>query len=145
MKHGGILQLVMYKPEGPILKIRARDEGGERDPYREAHLKLEIQSSLLRLSELIHPLTVAERKRVEIRLTTNYMHFAQIVRVDNRMLVALYLSGKAGIPFPTFQLYGSEAIWFRTFLEQFSTTWSRADKFGDDELMALPKQVSEQL
>lgn len=64
-------------------------------------------------------------KGLEIRMTSRCLHFAQVIRADNQMLVTFYLSGKSGKPCPTMQLRGPRTEYFERYSEQFKILWRR--------------------
>ena len=63
----------------------------------------------------------------------------QIIRADERMVIASYLSGETGGPSPTMQLRGSESVYFHKYAEQFNTIWQYAKPLDDTRLDQILK------
>jgi hypothetical protein len=72
-----------------------------------------------------------------VGLTSRSQHLAQVIRADDHILVAVYLSGKGGSPSPTFQVRGPETAYFRTYTEQIEILWERCRKVSDDEIYQI--------
>jgi len=129
LEQGASAEVVIYAPNSPGLKVRAQDE---QDLPREGGefgggMRSEILATLGRLAETPRIEQLLKEKRLEIRLTGAHIHMAQIIQADNRMLVAIYLSGRAGGPSPTLQLSGSGGAYFLTYKEQFDIIWKWAE------------------
>lgn len=139
LNRGAVIKLVVYHPMSPILDLRAKDE---KDPksFGVQQMQSEIVSSLKLITELLETVSDEARKRFEIRLMYDYFLYSQIVKADDRMMVALYLSGKTGGPSPTFQLEGEQTVYFAKYSEQFRIVWDRAKKIEGSELEKLVKQ-----
>jgi hypothetical protein len=85
----------------------------------------EIGSSLSVIANELEKLTPEAQKRLEVRLTDKFLHYFQIIRADERMLICLYMAGKTGSSSPTFQLQGAHSIYFDTYQQQFDEIWKR--------------------
>lgn len=133
--HGTHVRILVYDPDSEILRLRARDE---KDVPGE--MQQEIKATLLRIVESWKDLPEAARPNIEVRLTTQTLHPVQIVRADERMIVAIYLSGKSGGPSPTLQLRGPGSSYFRKYAEQFEIFWQRACKLEGERLSALQSE-----
>lgn len=128
--------ILLYDPREPVLERRAADEG-ERLLGGSLQMRAEIAYSLNELARGTRDWDAATKARLQVRLTYLYPHPAQIVLVDQRMLVALYLSGHSGGSAPTFQLTGPSAF-FKTYSDQFDILWGRAWAIEDlDEYMKM--------
>ena len=138
--NGATLRILIYDPESPVLRMRAEDEG---DMGQGQEMRSEILSALSRLARHWKNLDENARKRVEVRLTHRFIHFSQIIRADNYMLVANYLSGASGGPSPTMQLRGPETAYFKKYLSQFETVWERARVVTPEELLNYLRQYGE--
>jgi len=125
---GASVRILVYDPDSEILRLRAKDE---RDPP--GQMRLEIKSTLLKLAETWDSLGESVKNNLKVRLTTQTLQYTQIIRADEQMLVAIYLSGKSGGPSPTMQLRGPESTWFLKYLEQFEIMWRRGKPLNDDE------------
>ena len=125
---GAHVRILVYDPDSEVLRLRAKDE---KDVPGE--MQMEIKATLLRVAEVWNDLSVSARTSLEMRLTTRTLHLVQIIRADDRMVIATYLSGKSGGPSPTMQLRGSESSYFRKHIEQFETLWEWARPLGDDQ------------
>jgi hypothetical protein len=129
------VRILIYDPNSEVLKLRAADEEDrfieivQEKVYEMQH---EINSTLNIMVEGWRNLPVAVRTNLEIRLTNKTLHLAQIIRADERMLVAIYLSGKSGALSPTLQLKGSESSYFVTYAKQFEILWRRGEPLTDD-------------
>lgn len=139
---GAKTRLVVYDPGASILEVRARDE---RDPGSSQNrpllvkpttqMQIEITQTLERLAEGWEKLPKIKKENLKIRTTTDYYHLAQIIRADNRMVVATYLSGKAGTPSPTMELRGEDSEYFKTYLGQVEIIFNRAKVLSEAELI----------
>jgi hypothetical protein len=139
LNQGATVKLVVYHPMSPVLEFRAKDE---KDPksFGVQQMQSEIVSSLKLIAELLETVSEDARKRFEIRLMYDFVLYSQIVHADDRMVVALYLSGKTGGPSPTFQLKGEQSVYFAKYFEQFHIIWDRAKKIEWNELKKLVEQ-----
>lgn len=132
---GAQVRILIYAQDSKGLEFRARDEGDV--PGEMQH---EIKSTLVRLAEQWEGLDVSVRDNLQVRLTTDYLHSAQIVRADNRMLLAIYLSGQSGGPSPTMQLRGPLSSYFVKYAEQFNIMWNRGKVVDDSHLQRILKE-----
>lgn len=124
---GANVRILIYDPDSEVLFLRAKDE---KDVPGE--MQMEIKATLLRVAEGWNVLPVSAKPNLEVRLTTRTLHPAQIIRADEQMIVAIYLSGKSGGPSPAMQLQGSNSSYFRKYAEQFEILWQRAEPLNDD-------------
>lgn len=133
---GARVRVLLYDPDAEILKIRAADE---KDPRFQTHFQMqqEVLSTLAVLWEERRKLKEDARNNQELRLTTMYLHLAQVIRADDEMLLAIYLSGKSGSPSPTLKLRGPQSTYFVVYKEQFDILWGRARKVDDAELQKV--------
>jgi len=129
---GASVRILVYDPKSDVLRLRASDE---KDVPGE--MQHEIKATLLRFAEGWNELDSTARKNLEVGLTTQVIHMAQIFRADNLMLVAIYLSGKSGGPSPTMQLKGPESTYFLKYAEQFEIIWRRAKLLGDEQFRQI--------
>lgn len=113
-------RIVIYDPNSDVLSLRAANE---RDPTQGRQMRNEIESTLQMIAKGREGLKSAARKNLQVRLTTNLYHLAQIVRADDKMLVAMYLSGKSGGHSLTFQLKGPHTEYFKTYMKQIDILW----------------------
>lgn len=139
LARGAVIKVMIYHPKSPILEIRARDE---KDPksFGVQQMQSEIVSTLNLIVELLRDVAENDRRNFEIRLMCDYPFYSQIIRADDRILVALYLSGKTGGPSPTFQVKGERTSYFEKYTEQFKIAWERARKAEWSELKKLVEQ-----
>ncbi len=79
----------------------------------------------------------AAKKRFRLRLTDKHYHLAQIVRADDKMLVALYLTTKTGSWAPTLQLRGPATEYFAAYLKQIEDLWAAGLEVSDDDIQQL--------
>ena len=127
-----VVRILVYDPDADVLSLRSRDE--EELP---GEMQVEIANTLRRLAEGLRDLPVSAGKNLEVRLTYQTLHLAQIIRADECMLVAIYLSGKSGGPSPTMQLRGATSSYFRKYDDQFEILWRRAKPLDDDRISQL--------
>ena len=120
---GAQVRILIYDPDSDVLRQRAKDE---KDVPGE--MEQEIKATLLRLAEGWRDLSPSAKEGFQLRLTTRTLHPVHMIRADERMLIAIYLSGQSGGPCPTFQIRSSESAYFRTYSEQFQTLWGRAQQ-----------------
>lgn len=123
--NGARVRLLVYDIESDIIRLRAADEGDPGDLLI-FPMQNEVVTSLRALERHAESLRPRDRMRLEVRISGQFMHLAQIVRADDRMLVATYLSGESGGSSPTMQLHGPMTTFFVTYAKQFETLWSRS-------------------
>ena len=136
---GASVRILVYDPNSEIVKLTARDEA---DPGMGKEMRQEIESTLGRLAEDRDDLNESAKSNLQLRLTTDYMHLAQIIRADSLMLVGLYLSGKSGTPSPTIQLRGPQSTYFEKYVEQFEIMWARGNPVDDATFDGFLKEYS---
>jgi len=124
---GARVRILIYDPDSEVLRLRAKDE---KDVPGE--MQIEIKATMLRVAEERSNLPVSARTNLEVRLTTQTLHPVQMIRADDQMIVASYLSGQSGTPSPTMQLRGSESSYSFKYAKQFQTLWDRAEPLDDD-------------
>jgi len=133
------VRLLLYHPNSYIQRLRKLDEPGP-----ENEMQGEIVESLKLFAEKFEAQTIEQKEKIkqrqQIRLTYKFLHYAQLIRADDRMLVALYLSGKSGSPSPTMQLLGFKSKYFLTYNEQFEILWERGMPL---DLANIPKSLNE--
>lgn len=127
-----VVRILVYDPDADVLNLRSRDE--EELP---GEMQVEIANTLRRLAEGLRDLSTSAGKNLEVRLTYQTLHLAQIIRADERMLVAVYLSGKSGGPSPALQFTGSGSSYFCKYDEQFEILWRRARPLDDARISQL--------
>ncbi|MBN1812395.1 MAG: hypothetical protein JXA14_11200 [Anaerolineae bacterium] len=123
---GAHVRILVYDPNSEVLRLRAKDEDDVK-----GEMQSELQSTLSRIAKERQSLPVYVRGQVEVHLTDKGLHPAHMIRADNRILVAIYLSGKSGSPSPTLQLRGSESSYFHKYAEQFDWLWNRGKPVDD--------------
>jgi hypothetical protein len=128
------VRILVYDPDADVLSLRARDEEELVVP---GEMQIEIVNTLRRVVGELNDLPVSVRANLEVRLTHQTLHLAQVIRADERMLVANYLTGKSGGPSPTMQLRGSDSSYFRKYDEQFEILWRRARLLDDDRISQI--------
>lgn len=125
---GAHVRILIYGPDSEAVRLRARDE---RDVPGE--MQIEIKSTLTRVAEERSNLPAPAKTNLEVRLTTQTLHPVQMIRANDRMVLASYLSGRSGTPSPTMQIRGDKSSYFQKYAKQFETLWERAKPFGDDQ------------
>jgi len=135
IERGASVRMLLYHPNSYVQRLRRQDE--PQDPQSE--MQGEIVASLTLLAEKWKNLEETAKQRLKIRLTYKSLHYVQLIRGDNRMLLNLYLSGKSGSPSPTIQLHGPESAYFITYNEQFEILWKRGMPL---ELTSIPHSVT---
>ncbi len=137
---GASVRLLIYDLDSDVLLLRAKDEN-DREVRHVLEMQSEIGYSLITLYEEVKKIRARSGKEPEIRLTHKFLHYAQVIRADDRMLVAIYLSGKSGSPCPTIQLRGLHSAYFTTYAEQFKILWDRAKPVDFNELQRRAAQL----
>lgn len=61
----------------------------------------------------------------------------QLIRADELMLLAFYLSGKVEGDSPTVQLRGSKSAYFDTYAQQFNIMWRRGKPLEDEDFSQI--------
>jgi len=136
---GALVRILIYDPDSQIVGLTAKDEG---DPGMGEEMRQEIKSTLLRLAQHWEKLDESAKNNLQVRLTTEYLHLAQIIRADDLMLVGIYLSGKSGTPSPTMQLRGPKSTYFNKYVEQFELMWNRGKPIDDARFRQILKEYS---
>jgi hypothetical protein len=133
LNEGLFARILIYDPDSRIMELRAVDE---QDPTMMGvrQMQSEIGSTLSVISKELKQMKPDTSQHLEVRLTNNYVHPAQIIQADERILVAIYLSGKTGGASPTFQFKGKDSVYFQTYMNQCDILWKRARKISFDEL-----------
>ncbi len=130
-------KLLLYHPNSYVQRLRRQDE--TKDPKDE--MQNEIVSSLKMLAEKRNDIkNPSNKKKLEVRLTHSCVHYVQLIRADNQMLIALYLSGHGGSPSPTMQLRGPRSEYFDTYDKQFEILWNRGEPVAWDNIPDFPDQ-----
>jgi hypothetical protein len=127
---GAKVRILLYDPFEEVFKLRPENHPPVAGDYALMH---EIGESLKRLVEGLGTSEAAARARFELGLTTQVIHMAQIIWLDDRMLVAHYLTGKGGGASPIMQLQGSSA-YYQSYAEQFEILWGLANVLSYSEL-----------
>jgi hypothetical protein len=134
--NGASARIVIYDPDSHILIKRSEDE--KETPWKEVReMQTEITSTLKGVARSRMSLGNAVKDNLQVRLTQHYYHLAQIIRADDLMLVAIYLSGKTGSSSPTFQIRGPKTTYYLTYHEQVDIAWDRAREVSEDEFLQL--------
>jgi hypothetical protein len=134
---GARVRMIVYEPGSEVQQLRAWDEIDVP-----GQMEAEIKATLLRLAEDEKALPEAARQNLQLRLTFRSVHSAQIIRADDRMLVATYLSGKSGSPSPTMQLRGVESSYFQKYAEQIEILWERAKPSDGEQRERVLREYS---
>jgi len=137
LTRGASVRVLVYDPDSDLLRLRTIDE---RDAPGE--MQQEIKSTLLRLGEGWNDLDESAKKNLEVRLTNQSPQYAQIIRADEQMLVAIYLSGKSGGLSPTMQLRGAQSAYFVKYANQFEIMWKRAESVDDARFRQMLKEYN---
>jgi hypothetical protein len=136
LARGNAARILIYDPDADVLERRAAHE---KDPKGE--MRGEIKSTLKAIACHRETRDTAAKKKIrknlQVRLTNSFYHLAQIIRADDRILVAVYLSGKAGTPSPTFQVRGPGTEYFQTYSEQIEILWSGGREVKETEFGSL--------
>lgn len=127
--YGARVRILVYDPDSQILRLRASDE--EDVP---GQMQDEIIATLLRIIQGRNCLSECAKANLEVRLTNRTLQSVHLVRADERMIVAFYLSGKSGGPSPTLQIRGSDSTYFQKYVEQFEIFWQRARELSEEQL-----------
>jgi hypothetical protein len=142
LRRGATIRIVLYHPTSNALRLRAEDEKYEANIIE---MQTELYRSLSAICEQLHKLVPEEKKRFEVRLTEKFLHYFQIIRADDRMMVSLYLSKKGGSDAPTLHLQGERTKLFEAYNDQFEIVWGRATEFEENELQEFLQQLTERL
>lgn len=149
------VRLVVYDPSSIAAMYREFDEEGNFDqdheypegnetvPKQEERWVHEMTGEDIQTLETVNDIWTSEhaRKRLKLGLTTKSIHMSQIIRADDKMIVAVYLSGQTGSHAPTLQLCGSGTDFFDKYEKQFELMWERARKVSPDQLQEQLKEL----
>jgi hypothetical protein len=142
LSRGAKVKIVVYHPKSPLLANRVKDEGDPRS-FGVQQMQSEIVSSLKVIVMMLRSAAESVRQNFEVRLMHDFMLLSQLVRADDRMVLAIYLSGKTGGPSPTIQLKGEQSIYFMKYVEQFNIVWERSQPVEWHDLNKLVEQFQE--
>lgn len=139
---GAHVRILIYDPDSDVLRLRARDERDVFFRLRDEgevffEMQQEIISTLRGVAEIWKDLPMSAKGNLEVCLTNQTLHPAQIIRADERMVVGIYLSGKSGTPSPTMQLRGSDSSYFRKYEEQFESLWGQPKPLNDERFSRI--------
>ncbi|MBS4034252.1 MAG: hypothetical protein KGZ85_07310 [Ignavibacterium sp.] len=127
LNRGTKFRLLIYNPNSDLLQLRSENEDDPRIGET-SQMKMEIYSTLEKISKNKEKLEKDISKNFEVRLNSMFYQMAQIIRVDNKILVAVYLSKKTGSKSPTLQISGVDSAYFKTYAEQFEFLWESGEK-----------------
>ncbi len=133
VNRGTKFRLLIYDPDSDILQIRSENEDDTK-LEKTSEMKMEIYSTLKKIAKKISSLDNNTKHNLEVRLNSKYYQLAQIIRADNQILVALYLSHKTGSTSPTFQIAGPDSSFFETYTQQFETLWTTGKIFSTKDI-----------
>ena len=119
VKRGANVRILVYDPTSSSLRDHALDAG-----FTPPSMQAEIRSTLQMLTQDWQELN--NYLNLDIRLTVRSLHWAQIVRFDEHLIVRTYLAEKSGGESPVMQLRGPQSKYFTTYMEQFEIMWERA-------------------
>lgn len=139
LNRGTKFRLLIYNPASELLHLRSDNEGDTKIGET-SQMKMEIHSTLEKITKNKRNLSKEGRKNFEIRLNSKFYQLAQIIRADKQTLVAIYLSKTSGSPSPTFQVAGPDSAYFKTYSQQFDILWEYGDELTDNE---LPKKLQD--
>jgi hypothetical protein len=135
---GALVRILVYDPDSDVLRLKA---GDEKDAPGE--MQTEIKSTLLRLVQGWAQLEELARRNLQVGLTHKSLHFVQLIRADELILVTSYLSGTTGGESPTMQLRGPGSAYFDIYAEQFSIMWKRCRLLNNDDYHRMLKEFSD--
>ncbi len=126
-------RILIYHPASAILKLRAAQEKTGLD--NQSQMVNEIKSTLEELAQERKQLPLPARANLEVRLNLFFYQLTQIIRADDQMVVATYLTRKSGTPSPTFQIRGRDSDFYKTYQEQFKALWEHDPKYNPNLLI----------
>ncbi len=132
LNRGTKFRLLIYNPTSELLQLRSENEGDTKIGET-SQMKMEIHSTLEKISKNRKKLGKEAEKNLEIRFNSKFYQLAQIIRADKQILVAIYLSKTSGSPSPTFQVAGPDSAYFKTYSQQFDVLWENGDEITDNE------------
>lgn len=136
LNRGTKFRLLIYNPISDLLKLRADNEGDSKIGET-SQMKMEIHSTLEKIAKKRKVLSREARMNLQLRLNSKFYQLAQIIRADDRLLVAIYLSKTSGSPSPTFQVVGPDSTYFKTYSQQFEILWEHGNEITDDEFQKM--------
>jgi hypothetical protein len=134
---GTKVRILLYDPDSDAVQAHAHAvlEHSDEAGFTPSLMQVEIHSTL---ETLYHWYTKMEKPtNLEIRLTTDSLHWAKIFRADEQMIVTTYLAAKSAGVCPVMQIRGAGTIYFKTYIEQFDIMWRRARRADITKLSKL--------
>ncbi|HMR99028.1 MAG TPA: hypothetical protein PKE62_07205 [Anaerolineales bacterium] len=132
LKRGTRFRLLIYNPESNLLQLRSENEDDSKIGET-SEMKMEIYSTLKKIARNQKVLEKDARKNFEVRLNSKYYQLAQIIHADKQILISAYLSKKTGSKSPTFQISGTDSVYFRTYAQQFDFLWEAGENVEDKD------------
>lgn len=116
-----------------ILKQRSKDEAiwnkdGEKEKaYKVSydHMKMDIQDSLYQFETVKSELNEKNSQYLEIKVVNQSNIYCNIIRADDKMIVAKYLLSVRGSGAPTLIIHGKDTSFYKIFSNEFESMWKR--------------------
>jgi hypothetical protein len=134
LKRGAKAHVLIYDPHSDMRKLRASDEN---DSGGGAEMLGEIRLTLMAIADNRAKLPDEAKQRLSVRLTNRHYQLAQIIRADNKMLIANYLTNESGSESPTFQLRGPGSTYYQIYKQQIEYLWKDGREVNDNDIRQL--------
>lgn len=121
-------RIAVLHPEGQVLRQREKEEAeghgtGVGRISRDALTSLEIFDKARAL------LPAADRAHLELRAVRESNLYCSILRVDDRMVVTLYLASRRGSKSPTLEIREPASPFYEMYKEEFERIWRVAEEW----------------
>ena len=116
-----------------ILKQRSKDEARwNKDDEKEKaykvsydHMKTDIKYSLYQFETVKSELNEKNNQYLEIKVVNQSNIYCNIIRADDKMIVAKYLLSVRGSDALTIEIYGRDTSFYKIFSNEFESMWKR--------------------
>lgn len=117
---GTTVRILIYGPGSSIQEMRAWAEDDS-----ENRMISEIKRTVGAVEKIKSNLKTSISNNLAIRYTVEAHHMAQVLRLDNEMIIANYLHGLDGLSAPTIYVKDKYSLYYRVYSDQFERLWSK--------------------
>ena len=126
-------RILLLDPNSDILEQRAKDEAiWNKDDEKEKAYKIsydrmrtEIIASLYQFETVKRELNEKNSQYLEIKVVNQSNIYCNIIRADDKMIVAKYLLSVRGGGAPIIEIYGRDTSFYKIFSNEFESMWKR--------------------
>lgn len=130
-------RILLLDPDSDILKQRSKDEArwNKDDEKEEAikvsydHMLTDIKDSLYQLKTIKSKLNEKYGQYLEIKVVNQSNIYCNIIRADDKIIVAKYLLSVRGSGAPTLEIHGKDTFFYEKFAKEFEEMWKKGEKW----------------